>query len=519
MKKGLVVSLVFLILFSGFVFANGAKETAGSVTAAGKVTSTGVDVSKQETVIMYLIGDRPVDNDLVLEKINERLLSEINTKLEIKYMSWGEYEQKYPLIFASGEDWDIIYTADWCFYNAQAVKQGFWEITEEALAKYAPMTNESMYDAAWEQAKVGDKVFMLPMNYNELTAYVWMARGDLMDKYGIESLDDLDDVESYLQVIADNEKTMIPINVGSDYDVLFIFDRLWENAMIEHNLDWENVGPWQVMGRGALNEDGSVDVKGTPYIEVYKEVITKLQDWKNRGFWSKNAIVNTQNNTESFRAGKSALGLMNINTAKSFYTSIQAEHPEWDIRVFDAQGGYPAVIQSYIANGMSIFSKSKHPERALMVLDYLRNDPVCHDLFAFGIEGVHYEKSGDDSIISLPQSGNYPYDGNCNWGVRNDALWRTIAGGIPNYSELITAWNENARTPYFLTFVFDDSSVKNEIAAMGEIFGADYKLLGLGYTDDVDADIQKIQNKLKAAGADKVYSQMKQQAEAFAARQ
>ena len=72
---------------------------------------------------MYLIGDRPVDNDEVFAKINEKLKEEINATIDVKFMSWGEYEQKYPLIFASGEDWDIIYTADWCFYNAQATKQ------------------------------------------------------------------------------------------------------------------------------------------------------------------------------------------------------------------------------------------------------------------------------------------------------------------------------------------------------------------------------------------------------------
>ena len=52
---------------------------------------------------MYLIGDRPVDNDEVFAKINERLQAEINTTIDVKFMGWGEYEQKYPLIFASGE--------------------------------------------------------------------------------------------------------------------------------------------------------------------------------------------------------------------------------------------------------------------------------------------------------------------------------------------------------------------------------------------------------------------------------
>ena len=107
------------------------------------------DISKEVKLTMYLIGDRPVDNDEVFEKINERLKAEINATIDVKFMSWGEYEDKYSLIFASGEKWDMIYTADWCFYNAQATKQGFWEITQEALDTYAPMTAETIYPEAW----------------------------------------------------------------------------------------------------------------------------------------------------------------------------------------------------------------------------------------------------------------------------------------------------------------------------------------------------------------------------------
>lgn len=87
---------------------------------------------------------------------------------------------------------------------------------------------------------------------------------------------------------------------------------------------------------------------------------------------------------------------MNVNTAKSMYNSIMEEHPEWDIRVFDAQEGVPAVVNAYVANGMSIFSKSKHPDRALMALDYLRNDKECNSLFCYGIEGKHWEAVGEN---------------------------------------------------------------------------------------------------------------------------
>ena len=491
-------------------------EAVSESTAAEETeTVQKPDTSEPVTLTMYLIGDRPVDNDEVFAKINERLQAEINTTIDVKFMGWGEYEQKYPLIFASGEDWDIIYTADWCFYNAQATKQGFYEITKEELQKYAPMTAETMYPDAWEQAKVDGKVFMLPMNYKEITAYVYIARGDLMDKYDITSVSSLDEVETYLDAIAKNEPAFIPLDIGSDYDKLFMFDRMWSKVNWESEAKIGGIGPWQAMGSTGENDDAAV-VKGNFDQPEFLNVIKRLQDWRDRGFWSKNAVVNTQNNTESFQAGKSALALMNVNTAKSMYNSIMEEHPEWDIRVFDAQEGVPAVVNAYVANGMSIFSKSKHPDRALMALDYLRNDKECNSLFCYGIEGKHWEAVGENGLKSLPGSTNYPYDGNCNWGIRNDTYWRTIdEGGIPNLAELNEVWLATARSGRYQTFVFNDAEVKNEIAAMNEIFNSEYKLLGLGFTDDPEGDIAKLRDKMMAAGAEKVYSEVQKQALEF----
>ena len=518
MKKSaklLALVLALTMVLSVFTGCQGASSSSSEAAPAGSETQTGPDISEEVTLTMYLIGDRPVDNDLVFEKINERLKEEINATIDVKFMSWSEYEQKYPLIFASGEDWDIIFTADWCFYNAQATKQGFWEITPEALQTYAPMTAETMYPEAWEQAKVDGKVYMLPMNYQELTAYVWMARGDLMDKYGIESLDTFDGAEEYMQAIVDNEPSMIPLDVGSDYDRQFVFDLIWNvNSTAKGEDNYAVLSPTNLLT--CLKEnDPEANVMTTLDADIFMDTLNKVKDWRDRGFWSRNAVVNTQNNTESFQAGKSALAVMNINTAKSLYATLQAEHPEWDVRVFDAMNGAPATIQSYLANGMSIFSKSKNPERALMALDYLRNDEICNNLFCYGIEGVHWEASGDKGLKSLPDSVNYAYDSNCNWGVRNDKFWRTVEGGIPNAEELTETWKANARSGRYLTFVFDDSAVKNEVAAVSEIYNSDYKLLQLGFTDDPAGDVEKLKEKLKSAGIEALQEAFHTQALTF----
>ena len=66
-----------------------------SESAAGSQAEAGVpDTSEEVTLVMYLIGDRPADNDEVFAKINEKLIAEMNATIEVKFMRWGEYEKK-----------------------------------------------------------------------------------------------------------------------------------------------------------------------------------------------------------------------------------------------------------------------------------------------------------------------------------------------------------------------------------------------------------------------------------------
>lgn len=485
----------------------GSEAKTGSTTSAETMEP---DTSEPVELTMYLLGDRTPDFDMVFEKINAKMSEKINTKLNVKFMSWAEYEQKYPLVFASGEDWDIIYSASWAFYTTQATKKGFWEITKENLEKYAPLTAKSIYPEAWQQSKIEGKSYMLPMNYKELTSYAYILRGDLMDKYGIKKVESMDDIAAYLDAVAKNEKGLIPLDVGSDFDSNFVFTRFW--SLLTHD-KVEEIGPWQLMT--CVDTNNGDKVQSIVDRPEFLETVKKLKDWKDRGFWSKSAPVNTRNNKESFMAGKSASTLINSNTAKSIYHNIATEHPEWDIRIVDGQFEAPTVINSYLANGMSIFSKSKHPERALMALDLLRNDEEIHNLFSYGVEGVHWKPVGEKKLESLPEAEKYPLDGNCNWGIRNGEIWRTLQNEIPGFEELSKKWESNAKLSKYATFNFNNEAVKNEVAAVTEILGTDYKLLALGFSENPEADVEKLQKKLKAAGIDRICEEMERQAKVF----
>jgi putative aldouronate transport system substrate-binding protein len=142
--------------------------------------------------------------------------------------------------------------------------------------------------------------------------------------------------------------------------------------------------------------------------------------------------------------GRSASAVLNLNTANSLYISVNVNHPEWKVRVYDGMNGKGISMKPYIQNGMGISANSRNPERAMMFMDLVRNDQQYADLVTYGLEGIHYELTEEGKVRPLARSIDYPIDDNCNWGWRNEALMREIEGGIPNYDTIRSAWEEAA---------------------------------------------------------------------------
>ena len=113
--------------------SNVQEETTEDGTTAGSETEGyyGNDISEHKDLVMYVIGDEPVAADAVQTALNEKLEKKLNTSLTINYIALSDYTQKYSLLLASGENIDLIYTSTWAFYNEEATKGAFVEITND----------------------------------------------------------------------------------------------------------------------------------------------------------------------------------------------------------------------------------------------------------------------------------------------------------------------------------------------------------------------------------------------------
>mgnify|MGYP002540395756 CR=1 FL=1 len=103
------------------------------VALAGCGGSGNNDGGKITKLKMILVGEKPAIYDEIYTKLNEMLRQDIGAEVEIEYYNYSDLQQKYSLLFSTGEDFDIVFAADWVKYNQQAAKNSFMEITDDML--------------------------------------------------------------------------------------------------------------------------------------------------------------------------------------------------------------------------------------------------------------------------------------------------------------------------------------------------------------------------------------------------
>ncbi|CAK4834018.1 unnamed protein product [Aphanomyces euteiches] len=478
---------------------------ASSLTPApsDNATPTKTDTSEPVTLKLVLLGTKPTDTDEVYTEVNKILKEKINAQIELRFLDWNEYGQKYPLLFAANEDFDMIYTADWAFYNQTARKDGFLELTEDLLKKFAPNTWEKQNPVGWDQAKVNGKIYMVPNDTFESGHPVALIRGDLREKYKLPEVQTQTDLINYLTTIAKNEKSITAFGGpgtslnGTGAPIFFTdLEKRFVNGNAPLVYDMNSEAPTLAN-----------------YLEdpKYVEKLNLLYDMAQQGVWPKDAIVAKTDWHAAFKEGKSAADFGNVLSMSAALDSILKNHPEWKPEIMDVSPTAKRFQAALINNGIGIHATSKHAERALMALDLLRYDKELYELTTYGIKGKHWEPVGDNKFKSLEASAGYPPDGACPWGWRT-SLSRQLEGVAGDTVQAFyTKWKaENIIHSPFETFALDDSNIKNELAALANVQKTYLLPIYFGLVKP-DKGIPEVLEKLKQAGIDKVQAEMQKQ--------
>lgn len=470
------------------------------------------DMSKTVNLTYYLWGGEGVANKDVLAKLNEKLMADLNATIEVKYIDWGDIATKYPLLFASGESFDMSHASPTAVvsYYTLASQGVLTDITD--LLDQVPTLKAAIPEATWAGSKYNGRIYGVPTLYSEFTPYGFAYRDDLREKYGVQPITSLETMEAYLAAVKANE-TFAPINGNAEES----------NALYRMFVDMTN--DW-ILAPGL--PDGQVPlVAQSPekYTEVIHPAFTdefvawakKMKEWADAGYFAQDVLAAQVGSKDNLTNGISAGYITHMPDWTGHYGTEQKSLPGVTVNWWSpAVDNGKVLIKAGVDNSTIISVTSQNPVRALKVIEKLMTDESYYRLFQYGIEGRQYEIK--DGKIAQPASFDQAVDGAgfAGWSLRNDAFNVPYESEDPRRYELIEEWKKTAIANPYSGFSFDPTNVTNELAAISDINNELGRQILLGKSpEDVETAVENYRNSLLSAGIETVIQEVKTQLAAF----
>ena len=496
--------------------SSGSAESTGAADNTSKATGAyeGLDISKPVTLTFYNLGDIPADMQKVQDEANSKYFKPLlNCTVNFDFLSWSDYKTKYDLILAGGDQVDLIYTANWCYYSQEANKGAFKELTMDYIKKFMPQTYKSQAAASWDQMSLNGKIYGVSQNSENATlaSYKYIAyRDDLRKKYNLPEIKDIASMQNYLFAIAEKEKGIQGIASAGENDEL-------RNVMVFQANNLNTLDPsydfvYQTKDSKAPPSSDIFYVYTSDYFKKYAET---MAEWASKGVWSRNAINNTVSVNDAYANGKGALIVWNgsvftygktLDDSKIGTTAYADITPDAIVKE-----------QPFSGDAVAIAHASANPDRAAMVLDLMKNNVDLNRLLEGGIEGTHYKLNSDNTRSLGPDAENYSWD-NWSWGIRmKDQLDQSDVDSRQKEQ------NDNILSRKIQTdidgFTFDETPVKSEMAVVNSIRDEYRSSFELGaYGDKTDETFEQFNQELDQGGLQTVLKEFLKQYEAYVSK-
>ncbi|MNB77003.1 Lipoprotein LipO precursor [compost metagenome] len=498
---------VTAVLMMSMLLAACGGNNAGNSAAGSSGSSAASELKPYEVKILW---EGPAQKDvLAIEgKINEYLQPKINATVKISTLDWGQYDEKMPLLIASREPMDIVFTAQWNGYANNVSKGAFIPLNNpdgtygDLIGEYGQDITSSLDTAFLEGSSVGGKIYGIPTNKEMAAQGGVLYRSDIAEELGLtEQLNNaktVADLEPILQAVKEKK--------GAGFTPLFMSKTSNFNTHYMAQLDF--LGDDTI--DGAVRKDG----EDTTVISRFEDEDYMAQIGLTRKFFEAGLINKDAATTSVGDPLSSGNVFMAIASLKPGWADEYAISVGLEGKIKQLELGPATVSTSETAGAMlAISSTSEDPARAMMVINLLHSDKYLINLINFGIEGEHYTKVSDNVIKSGPKSADY--NPGVAWELGNQFLNYTFESENPDKWEQTKAFNASAHQSPALGFIFNVEPVKSQAAILINISKQYAAALETGSIDPAKA--QEWYDKEKKNGLEDILAEKQKQLDAFLA--
>lgn len=527
--KQLVLTALSVTMAAALTACGNGNETGSP--ASGNSAGTAGQPPKAVTLKGMLFGDAPKDLPLVLEEFEKQTKDTLNTKLEIQWNPVSDHKQKVKLMMAAGEEVDFVFDAD--FQNLREL------IPQGAYAQLDKYFNNDEYPglkAAFSSEFVDmnkrydDHLYTIPFTQYFYDIPVVYIRKDLREKLGFsEPIASYDELQQFYDKVLSSEQGVTPLAVKGNggFQEMFAPDRK----------ELDNVRPLNLGGiiyyvhlSDDLKQVKEVVAFGDPESEwaklpepfnTMKSAFTQYDKWAEWSKYLEKDVLSQKDQKAYFMSGKAAsyYGTMSSYAAdkKMLQQTLAGADLEFFVFKEHIRNMEPeAISTNYKANNsIAIPVSSKNIDRTMKFFDWMFASRENHDLFEYGIPGVHWEPVGDTQFKLLEGSENYVFPGyEFTW---NPTMIRTPAD-LDETAKQYLEYSAKPDTYYaavLAKFSFDTSTVKGEFANVQSKADPFIQTLKAGQVKNWEAEATALNKELKNLGLDTIRGEIKTQVQAY----
>ena len=472
------------------------KKLAGIgmlVAALGVSTGCGnkeAQINENETAVVkwYLpTVMEGKDKNEVIDKVNQMMEERYGIKLDLVMIDAGNYSSKMQVINAGREKYDLAFTCNWTNdYYTNVANNALLDITE-ILPKYAPKTWEATDSNVWDATRVGGKIYAVPNWQIQAKSACVNVRKEYLDKTGIsiDDISDLDSIETYLTKLHEIKPDCnIVGNMWNYYKYFYGIE-----PIVSENL------PTAIY----FDKEGTPQIFNQYETDEYKQYAERMRSWVQKGL----VTDKYDPNADSGKAGRSPFNvfLYKPGIAEDYTRQYGEEIVSKPISKGVLAGS------GILATMTGVSATCDQPENALKVIEIMNTDKEIYRTLCWGIEGKHYEKTSENQIKPVENSG---YDRISDWMIGSVMNSFVMSNQSSDLYEQTKKWNDEAVVSPLIKVHFDTSPISTELANCQTVLKEQEEMINRGLVDPSTA-IPKMNNALKEAGIDKVIEVLQSQ--------
>ena len=432
---------------------------------------------------------KPQNYDAWVQKVNAYIEPKIGAKVDVEVIGWGDWDTRRNIILTSNEPFDIIFGNDGTFLN---------DITLGALLDIRPYVDKAdalkkLIPADYFRAcTVNGKLYGIP-TYKDTSKTQNIVRDNAMlDKYGItdyEKINSLADAYPVLEKIAQGEKKpSFPLQNTGVYQIFSLYD---------------NIGLGSI-GVGVRYDDKSGKVQNLFEAKDIRDQLIIVRKMYQNGIINKDAFTARE---------VPAPGTI-CNIAWGWPLAAKTVWgPQRNCEAVVSQF-CPTLLMNNTVQGSinSVSVNSKHPDKAIALLQLINTDTKLRDMFYFGEEEVNFkyvDVNGSKRVEKI--NNDWTMAGYTQATFFNVSL--LASDTVDQWAE-VKKLNDKAAPSVMLGFQLDTSSFETELANCRQVYESNKAELLTG-ARDTDAALKDMTKQLKAAGIDKIIAECQKQVNAF----